>query len=100
MVLMHLAGCSALDIAKEFHLSEEGLGAQWKAEVIDRLKDTPTFAGKDVEMVQRAIGARTEVMMGVVGMIEEDWGGIKDFLRKELHIPEEVLNRSKQILND
>ena len=99
MVLMLLAGCSARDVASEFHLSEDGLGAQWKAEVTDELMTMPMFVGKDVKAVQRAIGARTEVMVDIVKMIEEDWGGIEDFLRKVLHISEVVLSRSKQVLN-
>lgn len=98
MVLMLLAGCSTRDIAREYHLSEEGLGIQWKTEVMGRLMKTPPFIGKDAMVMQRAVGARAEVMTDVVGMVEKDWGGIENFLRQELHIPEEVLRKSKQAL--
>ncbi|KAL6718814.1 hypothetical protein ACLMJK_003048 [Lecanora helva] len=98
MVLMLLAGCSAKDVAREYHLSEEGLGTQWKAEVIERLTNTPPFIGKDALTVQRAVGARVDVMKDVVTMVKRDWGGIEGFLRQELHIPEEVIRKSKQTL--
>ena len=98
MILMLLAGCTAKDVAREYHLSEKGLGAKWKKEVVGRLTQTPAFAGKDPKMVRRAVGAREEVMMAIINMIEKEWGGIEHFLRQEMKIPEEVLRKSKEAL--
>jgi len=100
MVLMLLAGCTAKDVAKEFHLSEEGLGQKWQTDVMNRLMKTPPFIGKDLVTVQRAIGARKEVMMDLVDLLEKEWGGIELFLRCEMQIEEEVIMKSKEALTN
>ena len=100
MVLMLLAGCSTKDVAEEYHLSEQGLGNKWKKEVIGRLTKTPPFMGKDPKMVQRCVGARKEVMIDMIKMVEKEWGGIANFLREEVKIPEEILRKSRAILQE
>lgn len=98
MVLMLLAGASAKDVAKEYHRSEEGLGPDWKTRTTERMLMDPSFAGHDRRAVDRLVGAREEVMMDVVALIEKEWGGIEGFVRKEMQISDCVLYKSKRAL--
>lgn len=98
MALLLLAGCSAQDIAKDYHLSEEGLGVDWMEEAIERMNQMPPFIGKDRRVVERVVGARTEVMLSVVAMVEEELGGIEKFLREKLKIADRAIQRSRRAL--
>ncbi len=98
MVLMLLAGASAEDVAKEYHRSEEGLGPDWKTTTIERMIMDPSFAGQDRRAVERLVGAREEVMMDVIAMIEKEWGGIEGFVREEMKVSDWVLHKSKGAL--
>lgn len=98
MVVMLLAGDSAEIVAEEYHRSEEGLGPDWKRRTIDRMIVNPTFASQDRRAVERLVGARKEVMMGVVAMIEKEWGGIEGFLRQEMQVSDLVLHKSRGAL--
>ena len=98
MALMLLAGCSAIEVAREYHRSEDGLGYAWKTSTIERMIMNPRFAGQDRRAVERLVGAREEVMMDVVALIGKEWGGIEGFLRQEVKTSEWILKKSKEIL--
>lgn len=98
MALMLLAGCSAIEVAREYHRSEDGLGQVWKTRTMERIIMNPPFAGQDRQAVERLVGAREEVMMDVVALIGKEWGGIEGFLRQEVKIPDWVLKKSKEAL--
>lgn len=55
MVLLLLAGCPTETVAREYHLTEEGLGHCWKAEAVGRLLKHPTFRHGDVRGVERMV---------------------------------------------
>ena len=96
MALLLLAGCSAQDVAKDYHLSEEGLGVDWMTEAIERMHQKPPFVGEERKMV----GAREEVMIDVVTMVEQDWGGIESFLYQIAHLERTVIETSQMALKE
>ena len=98
MALLLLAGCSAQDVAKDYHLSEEGLGVDWMTEAIERMHQKPPFVGEERKIVERVVGAREEVMMDVVAMVEQDWGGIENFLHQVAHVERKVIEKSQMAL--
>ena len=100
MVLMLHAGCTTEDVAKEFHLSEEGLGAKWKSSHVARFSKKPIFFGKDRSVVERALGAREEVMMALIATVNDEWGNIENFLRHDVQLPPGVIRKSKMALQE
>lgn len=55
MVLLLLAGCSTETVAREYHLTEEGLGDGWKAEAVGRLLKHPSFRDGHIHGVERMV---------------------------------------------
>ena len=100
MTILLLAGCSAETVAEEYHLSEQGLGPSWKAEAVGRLLRHPVFQGSDGHDILRMVGAREEVMMAVVMMVERLWGGIEGFLRGVVGVDEGCIERARDNLRD
>lgn len=98
MMLLMLAGCSNTEIAKEYHMSEAGLGPDWRLDAIRRLSENPVFDGKPVEVIERMIGARKDVMKAVVDMVVKDFGSIERLLIEEMKIEAMTLNACKKVL--
>lgn len=98
MVLLLLAGCSSTTIAKEYALSEPGLGPEWKANAVNRLIHNPIFEGQDITGVERMVGARPAVMEAVVAMVHSEWGGIQSFLTEKIGIEKAVLEQCARVL--
>ncbi|KAK4692166.1 hypothetical protein P7C71_g4985, partial [Lecanoromycetidae sp. Uapishka_2] len=98
MIFLLLAGCSTEAIAREYHLTEEGLGISWKAEAVGRLLNHPTFRNGDVQDVERMVGAREEVMTAVIEMVEREWGDVEDYLLKVVGITETMVHKCKSVL--
>ena len=98
MVLLLLAGCSKDDIAKEYHLTEAGLGPAWRKDAIERLQAYPVFHGKGVEAIERMIGARREVMEAVVTMVDTEFGGVEKLLVTKMGIDPGTLEACKKLL--
>ena len=100
MIILLLAGCSAETVAEEYHLSEQGLGPSWKGEAVGRLSRHPAFKGSDSDGILRMVGARDEVMRAVAMMVERLWGGIEGFLRREIGVDEDTIERARDNLRD
>ncbi|KAL9098711.1 MAG: hypothetical protein Q9163_005679 [Psora crenata] len=98
MILLLLAGCPKAVIAKEYQLTEVGLGAQWRAEAVARLLKDPVFQGENREGIERMVGARREVMEAVVDMVETDFGGVENFLTRMIGINKNTLEKCRQVL--
>ena len=99
MIILLLAGCSAETVAEEYHLSEQGLGPSWKAEAVGRLLRHPIFKGSEGHDILRMVGAREEVMMDVVMMVERLWGGVEGYLRV-IGIDEGLMERARYGLRE
>jgi len=100
MLLLSLAGCSKATIAEEYHLSEAGLGPEWKADAVGRLKELPVFQGKDGGGVERMVGARKEVMLAVLKRVKREWGGAENFLKSQIGISPLKLEICKDVLRE
>ena len=98
MIIMMLAGCSKTDIAEDYHLTEVGLGFEWKVETVTRLLKSPGFQGESTEAVERMVGARTEVMEAMVTMVETEFGGVEDFLMEKMGINDKTVEACKRAL--
>ena len=98
MVLLLLAGCSKGDIAKEYNLTEAGLGQDWRSNAIERLKVTHVFEGSSVEVIERMISARREVMEAIVGMVEEEFGGAEKLLTAKMGVDQRTIEAAKKVL--
>ena len=98
MALLLLAGCSAQDVARDYHLSEEGLGVDWMTETIERMHQKPPFVGEERKIVERVVGAKEAVMLDVVAMVEQQWGGIEKFLYQKARIESKIIKRSQRVL--
>ena len=80
MILLLLAGCSPDAVAREYSLTELGLGDAWRAEAVGRLSKHPAFQGKDQSGIERMVGARESVMLAVIRNLEQDYGGVEGYL--------------------
>ena len=80
MILLLLAGCSPETVAREYSLTEMGLGDAWRAETVARLAKHPAFQGKDQSGIERMVGAREDVMLAVIEGLNKDYGGIEGYL--------------------
>lgn len=80
MVLLLLAGCSAETIAKEYTLTQMGLGDAWRAEAAGRLSLYPAFQGKDRSSIERMTSAREDVMLAVVRNLKQEHGDVEKYL--------------------
>ena len=98
MVLLLLAGCSKSDIAKDYNLTEVGLGRAWKSDAIERLKVHPIFHGSSIDAMERMISARHEVMEAVVDMVDEEYGGVEKLLSEKMGIDQRTIEACKKIL--
>lgn len=100
MILLLLAGCSKDLIAKEYQLTEVGLGPEWKAKTVKRLQENPIFHGENVEGIERMVGARHEVMEAVVDMVDTEFGGVEEFLTGPMGINKKTLQICKLVLRE
>ena len=98
MVLLLLAGCSKDEIAKEYHLTEAGLGPAWREDAVQRLQGHPVFQNREVEAIERMVGARQEVMKAVIRMVETEFGGVEKLLTTNLGIDHGTLEACKKLL--
>ena len=80
MVLLLLAGCSPATVAKEYSLTEMGLGADWKADAVSRLSRLEVFKGANPKGIERMVGAREDVMIAVINNLQKDFGGVEGYL--------------------
>ena len=99
MVLLLLAGCSAETVAREYSLTETGLGEAWRAEAVNRLSMYPAFRGKDRSSIERMASARGEVMLAVVRNLKEEYGGVERYLAA-IDVDENEVQRVKHILQE
>ena len=80
MVLLLLAGCPASTIAREYALTQEGLGPAWRADAVQRLSLSPVFQGQDKSGIERMIAAREDVMLAVIKKFELQYGTVERYL--------------------
>ena len=99
MILLLLAGCSPDTIAREYALTDMGLGDAWRAETAARLIKHPAFQGKDQPGVERMIGARKEVMLAVIQNLNRDYGGVEGYL-KHVQVTDDQIQRVRAALQD
>ena len=97
MVLLLLAGCSAETIAKEYALTEMGLGDAWRAEAAGRLSLYPAFQGKDRSSIERMTSAREDVMLAVVRNLKNEYGDVEKYL-DAIGVDESHVQRVKAVL--
>ena len=97
MVLLMLAGCSPDTIAREYALTDMGLGEAWRAETAGRLINHPAFQGKDQAGVERMIGAREEVMLAVIENMKRKYGSVEGYLGNGI-VPDDQVQRVRDVL--
>ena len=99
MILLMLAGCSPDTIAREYALTDMGLGDMWRAETAARLINHQAFKGTDQAGVERMIGARAEVMLAVIQNVERKYGAVEGYL-SEARVPGDQVARVRNLLQD
>ena len=80
MILLLLAGCTPEDVAKDYALTEQGLGPAWRADAVHRLSQQAVFKGQAITGIQRMVGAREEVMLAVIKNLKSEWGSVEGYL--------------------
>ena len=97
MVLLLLAGCSPDTAAREYSLTEAGLGDAWRAETVGRLAKHPAFQGKDQSAIERMVGAREDVMLAVIQNLRKDYGSVEGYLAA-IKVDDDQVRRVKKVL--
>jgi len=93
-IILSLAGAPDEEIAKEYQLTEVGLG-EWKRIMTERL--TPMLGG-DRERADRMVGASEESMLASLDMMRETYGGPEAYVREILGFGEEDVERIRKNL--
>lgn len=97
MLLLLLAGCSNDTVAREYALTETGLGVEWKAATVNRLAEHPAFKGQDHQGIQRMVGAQKDTMLAVIRNLEKDYGGVGGYLGS-IGIEKTTIMKCKMVL--
>ncbi|KAB8236168.1 tyrosine-protein phosphatase [Aspergillus alliaceus] len=79
-VLMKLAGCEDEVVAREYALTEVGLGSR-KAFIVKYLLSKPEMQGSQ-ELAEMVAGAPFENMWETLQMVRRDYGGMSEYVRR------------------
>ena len=90
-LLYMLAGAPTEEIADEYALTDLGL-AELKPLFRERLLKNPVFEG-NADGIENMITSRTVVMVATVEMIENEFGGAEQYMRKNCGLSEDEVKR-------
>jgi len=97
-LLFLLAGDSPDDIAKEYSLTDLGL-APLKPLFTERLMKNPAING-NIEGVQNMISSKEENMRDTIDMINKDFGGAEEYMRKNCEMSDREIEKLRKNLRD
>jgi protein tyrosine/serine phosphatase len=95
-LVLRLAGVPDDTIAKEFALTEPGLG-EWKDEILSKLMKDPNSQNKRDEL-ERMLSAKREDMLAVLKALDETFGCAEDYATKHCGLSAEETGRLKRHL--
>jgi protein-tyrosine phosphatase len=94
-LILRLAGVSDEDIATEYSLTEKGLGS-WRDTIIEKLSEDTKLQGVDREGVENMVGARRENMAAVLQMLDQEFEGEREYLKKYLGFEDEEIEKIRK----
>lgn len=94
MLVLRLAGVEDEIIAKEFALTENGLG-EWKQEILAKLMKDPLAKGSKEKELERMLSAKAEDMRAVLGWLDGEYGGAEGYVVSRCGLSEEDVRRIK-----
>lgn len=99
MVILSLAGCSPEIVAREYSLTQVGLGEVWRAEAASRLATYEAFRDQDRSGIKRMVSAREDVMLAVIQNLDREYGGVEGYLAA-IGVDKARVNRVKEVLQE
>ncbi|PSR94016.1 protein-tyrosine phosphatase-like protein [Coniella lustricola] len=98
-LLLSLCGVADEVVAHEYALTDLGLQAR-RAEFIAQLVAQPPLQGKPAE-AERMVSSRKENMLATLALVREEWGGVEEYVVKELGLSiEEVIAIRRNLVVD
>ncbi|CZR58367.1 related to protein-tyrosine phosphatase [Phialocephala subalpina] len=101
-VILRMLGVSPENIAKEYSLSDIGLGPTRNA-VVNRLMKSPVFAnagGGGRARAERMVGARPESMRAMLEMVDKKWGGAEGYMKQMCGLTDNDIAKVKEVLTE
>lgn len=96
-LILTLVGVPKDKVVWEYGLTQEGLG-EWKSVILKHFVDKE---GMTEEEAQRIAGAREENMKAFLEkVVEEEFGGVEEYLKKVVGLSDEELEKVKKVLVD
>lgn len=95
-LVLRLAGVEDEIIAREFALTEDGLG-EWRTEILEKLMRDPNSQNKREEL-ERMLSAKKEDMLAVLQALDHTFGGAENYATSHCGISVQEVGRIKQLL--
>lgn len=96
-LLLLTAGVAEDVVAREYALTDVGLGEKLKEPYIKSLLKDPNFAN-DRPGVERMLSAKESYMAATIKWLEKEYGGVQGYLRKALELREDDIAKIRKSL--
>ncbi|KAI9654811.1 MAG: hypothetical protein M1821_005805 [Bathelium mastoideum] len=93
-LILKLAGVADDVVAKEFALTETGLG-EWKMQIVDKLVAMGRKGLEKRKEVERLLSAKAEDMQAVLLVLNNRFGGAEEYVEKYCEMTEEDVSKIK-----
>lgn len=97
-LLLSLAGVPAEKVAEEYALTQQGL-ADLRPIFIERLLKNPALNGNR-DGVQNMVSSKKENMEAALKMIDADFGGAEEYMKKSCGLSDAEVDRIKTNLTE